>query len=207
MIASRNRKLALDEVLAEIAAAPNPPDAQLLRAWTAQYPEFADEIVEFATDWVEMEAAPSGAPLNDEDVDLVVNRTMSRVQAMLDAEERPASLTDLASDIRAAGYDFDAFQGAIGVDRSILDCLIARLVLPATLPARLVSALSVSLGRSLDAIRDYLRLPPQAAAAYRARTRPRNAQADFAMLVKHSALSDAEKERWLAEPPDPSLRE
>jgi hypothetical protein len=207
MTASRNRKLALDDVLAEIAAAPSPPDAQLLRAWMAKYPEFAAEIVEFATDWVEMEAAPSGPPVNDEDVDLVVNRTMSRVQAILDAEERPAALTDLPSDIRAAGYDLDAFQGAIGIDRSILDCLIARLVRPATLPARLVRTLADSLGRSLGAIRDYVRLPPQAATAYRARTRPQTAQADFAMLVQHSKLSDAEKERWLAEPPDPSLRE
>jgi hypothetical protein len=79
MTASRNRKLALDDVLAEIASAPTPPDAQLLRAWTAKYPEFATEIVEFATDWVEMEATAE-APVTDEDVDLVVNRTMSRVR-------------------------------------------------------------------------------------------------------------------------------
>jgi hypothetical protein len=115
MTASRNRKLALDDVLAEIASAPTPPDAQLLRGWTAKYPEFAAEIVEFATDWVEMEAATE-APVTDEDVDLVVNRTMSRVQALLDAGERPAALTDLAADIRAAGYDLDALQRVIGVD-------------------------------------------------------------------------------------------
>ena len=206
MTANRNRDLALDDVLAEIASAPTPPDAQMLRAWTVKYPEFAAEIVDFATDWVEMEAAVE-APVTDEDVDLVVNRTMSRVQALLDAGERPAVLADLAADMRAAGYDPEAFQRAIGIDRSILDCLVARLVRPATLPVRLVRALAEALGRSIEAIREYVRLPPQAATAYRARQRPATAQADFAMLVRHSQMSDADKERWLGEPPDPALRE
>jgi hypothetical protein len=122
MTASRNRKLALDEVLAEIAAAPNPPDAQLLRAWTAKYPEFAAEIVEFATDWVEMEATAE-APVTDEDVDLVVNRTMSRVQVLLDVGERPAALTVLAADIRDADYALERVKVVTGGARELVKIL------------------------------------------------------------------------------------
>jgi hypothetical protein len=207
MIADRNRKPSLDDVLTEVAAAPNPPDAGGLRAWAAKYPEFAAEIIDFATDWVEMEATGPKPVVTADDVDVVVNRTMSRVQMLLDDAERPTALTDLAADIGAAGHDLDSFQRAIGIDRSILDCLIARLVSPATVPSRLVQVLGAALNRSLERVYDYLRLPPQPVAAYKARKRPEVKQADFAMIVRHSQLSDAEKARWLAEPPDPTLRE
>ena len=114
MTADRNRKPTLDDVLTEIAAAPNPPDAESLHTWIAKYPEFGAAIVDFATDWVEMELDHIEHPVATEDVDLVVNRTMSRVQMMLDAAERPAALTDLAADIRAAGHDLNSFQRAVG---------------------------------------------------------------------------------------------
>jgi hypothetical protein len=207
MTADRNRKPTLDDVLTEIAAAPNPPDARDLRAWTAKYPEFAAAIVDFATDWVEMESVHHKHAVTTEDVDLVVNRTMSQIQMMLDAAERQAALTDLAADIRAAGHDLDSFQRAVGIDRSMLDCLIVRLVTPVTVPSQLVRALAGELNRSIERVRDYLRLPPQPVAAYKARKRPEVRQADFAVIVRHSQLSDAEKSRWLAEPPDPALRD
>jgi len=207
MIADRNRKPSLDDVLTEIAAAPNPPDARELRAWTGKYPEFAAAIIDFATDWVEMESAQTEHPVTAEDVDLVVNRTMSRVQMMLDAAERPTALTDLAADIRAAGHDLDSFQRAAGIDRSMLDCLIARLVTPMTVPRQLVQTLAGTLNRSIDRVRDYLRLPPQPVVAYKARKRPEVRQADFAVIVRDSQLPDVEKARWLAEPPDPALQD
>lgn len=207
MTANVQHRLTLNEVLDEIATASNPPDEQMLRAWTVKYPDFAAEIVEFATDWVATEVARPDHIVPAEEVDLVVNRTMSRVQAMLDAAERPETLTDLAADIRAAGHDFDSFQRAVGIDRSILDCLIARLIKSATVPVQLVHALAGTLNRSLNSVRDYLRLPPQLVAAYKARARPEVRQVDFATLVEQSQLSDAEKARWLADPPDPVLRE
>ncbi len=207
MTANQNRRPALDDVLADIAAAPSPPDAQILRALTAKHPEFAAEIVEFATDWVEMETARSEHVVMAEDVDVVVNRTMSRVQAMLDAAERPEIVTDLTADIRAAGYDIDSFQRAVGIDRSILDCLISRLIKPATVPGRLVHVLAEALNQTIERVRDYLRLPPQQVTAYKARKRPEVKQADFAFLVQHSGLSSSEKARWLAEGPDPALQE
>ena len=196
----------LDAILDEFAGLPNPPDAETLRTWLQRYPQFADEIIDFATDWVEMEAAPVLQPSSDE-VDVVVNRTMSRVQALLDAAERPEKLTDLAADIRAAGHDLETFQRIVGIDRSMLDTIIAHLVRPATVPALLTRSISVAIGRSIDTVRDYMCLPPVLGAAHRSRGRPQASQIDFSLLVKHSQLSEAEKRGWLAEPPDRVLKE
>jgi len=206
MTAKTNRKPDLEDVLDELAGLPGPPDATTLRAWTEAYPEFAREIVAFATDWVAMEAAHGERIVTAEDVDLVVNRTMSRVQAVLDAE-RQESVTDLSADIRATGHDFDSFEQSVGIDRSILDSLIARVVKPSTIPALLVCSVAAALNRPLDHLRDYFRLPAQLAGAHKSRTRPAATQVDFAMLVRHSKLPDPEKDRWLKEPPDPALQD
>ena len=102
MTAKEIHNVTLEEVLNEIATAASPPDAQALRIWTARYPQFAHEIVHFATDWIEFESADGDNPLTceDEEVDRVVNRTMSRVQQLLDAADRPSTMTDLAAAIR-----------------------------------------------------------------------------------------------------------
>ena len=197
----------LDEVLDEIATAPIPPDAKCLRAWTAKYPAFANTIVDFVTDWIEMDLVPADLPPSEEAVDAAVSRTMSRVQSLLDEADRAAPLTDLARDIRSAGHDFASFERTVGIDRSILDCLISRLVRPATIPGRLIQSIAATLNRSVDHIRDYLRLPLQTSAAFKARRRPVPRQADFGDIVRGSRLPDADKSRWLAEPPDPALRD
>jgi hypothetical protein len=207
MTASSNRKLQLDEVLDEFAGLSSPPDAATLREWTKEYPEYARELVAFATDWVAMDAARVDRVVTSDDVDVVVNRTMSRVQAVLDAAERPEALTDLGADIVAAGHDFESFQRSVGIDRSMLDSLVMRLAKPATLPALLVRLVADALNRPLDSLRGYFRLPAQLAGAHKSRTRPVPTQVDFAMLVQHSQLSDMEKDRWLKEPPDPGLQD
>jgi len=201
-----DEKISLDDVLAEIAALPAPPDGEQLRAWISSYPQFKAEIVDFATAWIEMEANPSAYEEKREDVDVVVNRTMSRVQQILDEAKRSPSLKDLLADIKAAGHDLESFQRAVGIDRSMLTCLAERMIRPATIPLRLVTAMAEALGRTAEVVRDYLRLPPQPAAAFKARKRPEPKQDDFAVIVKSAELPEPQKARWLTEPLDPSLR-
>lgn len=82
MIANPNRKPTLEDVLTEIAALSTPPNAEHLRSWMGRYPEFKAEIVDFVTDWIELEAVKTTHEVTQEEVDLVVNRTMSRVQQL-----------------------------------------------------------------------------------------------------------------------------
>lgn len=196
----------LDDVLTEIRELGTPPAGDQLRAWMRRYPEFKKEIVEYVTAWVDMESrpVPEVAP---EVVNRVVSRTMSRVQQLLDEAERPQTMQDISAEITAAGYSVESFQRTLGIDHSILTSLAERLVRPATIPARLVRDIADALHRSLDAVRDYFRLPPRLAAAHKARKQPTAKQIDFAYLIEHAMLPEPEKQKWLAEPPDPVLQE
>jgi hypothetical protein len=207
MIASSGRRASLDDVLARLAALPAPPDARQLRGWMSQYPEHKASIVTFVTDWIEMEAAKVSHEVTTDDINLVVNRTMSRVQQLLDEGKRPAAIENLATDIVAAGHDLDSFQRAVGIDRSMLTALIERMVRPATVPLRLVTTMADALRRSIEHVRAYLRLPPQPSAAYKARKRPEPRQVDFSFLVDYAELSDSDKASWRAEAPDPALQD
>jgi hypothetical protein len=207
MIASSHQRLSLDDVLAEIAALPAPPNAQELRGLMGKYPEFKASIIEFVTDWIEMEASKVPHHVTTEEVDLVVNRTMSRVQQLLDAEQRPGPIADLAADITAAGYDLASFQRAVGIDLSILTCVAERKVRPASMPLRLIADMATALRRNIEHVRNYVRLPPELATAHKARKQPQLAQVDFAFLVEHADLPRSDKVRWLAEAPDPALQD
>lgn len=207
MIARPSHKPGLEDVLDELAGLDGPPDAATLRRWTERYPEFAREIVGFTTDWVAMDAARAAHVVSAEEVDLVVNRTMSRVQTMLDAGEQPSALTDLAAEIHDTGKDLDAFQRQLGIDRSILDSLIKRLAKPSTMPTCLIRSIADSLNRSMSQVRDYFRLPPLLAGAHKSRARPAPMQVEFSMLVRYSSLPEPDKNRWLVEPVDPELQD
>jgi hypothetical protein len=207
MIARSNSKVSLDDVLAKLAALPAPPDAQQLRGWMSEYPEYRASIITFVTDWIEMEAAKVPHEVTTEETNRVVNRTMSRVQQILDEADRPQTIQDLSADIAAAGHTPESFQRTLGIDHSILACLAEHMVRPATIPMRIVRGTSETLHRGLDAVRDYFRQPLQLAAAHKARKRPESKQVDFAYLVAHADLPESEKAKWLAEPPDPLLQE
>lgn len=207
MTANPSRNPSLDEVLEAIAAMPEPPNSAGLRMWIDQYPQFKAEIIDFSTDWVEMDAAQAPYEVTEDGVSLVVNRTMSRVQQELDAARRETSITDLSAEIRAAEYDADSFQRAIGVDHSIFGCLLDRLVRPATIPFVLIEAIAERLHRGPDSVRAYFRLSPRLQGVYKSRKKPAARQVDFAEVLATADLSEADRARWRAEAPDPRLQE
>jgi hypothetical protein len=205
MNAKSDNKPDLEAVLDEFASLSGPPDAATLNAFIADHPQFERELIEFATDWVATDAARHRQPVTAALVDSIVNRTMSRVQSMMDEADRSPEIVDLAADIKAAGHDLESFQRAVGIDRTILDGLIDRLVIPATLPARLVTMAAAALKRSADQFREYVLIPPRLAAANKSRGRPSATQAEFQIFVRDSGLPEEDRTRWLAEPPDPKL--
>jgi hypothetical protein len=207
MTAKTERKHSLDDALTEITALGAPPAGDQLREWMRRYPEFKKDIIDYVTAWVDMEARPAVPAPTPEAINRVVNRTMSRVQQLLDETGRPQAIHDLSAEIAAAGHTPESFQRTLGIDHSILTSLAERLVRRATIPLRLVREIAETLHRSLDAVRDYFRLPPQLAAAHKARKQPKATQVDFSYLVTHAQLPEPDKAKWLAEAPDPDLQE
>ena len=166
----------LDDVFTEISALSAPPTGDTLREWLQRYPAFKEDITNFVAAWIDMESRATSHDVTNEQIDRVVNRTMSRVQQILDESERSAPMTDLTREIDSAGYTFESFQRSLGTDASILSCLADRMIRPSTIPLRLVRSCAELLLRSIDAVREYLRLPPQLASAYKARRQPEAVQ-------------------------------
>jgi hypothetical protein len=194
----------LEEVLQEFIAGGAAPTAEHIHEWINRYPQFAREIIAFATTWVEVDYAPPGDPIKVSDIDQAVNRTMSRLQSLLFEEEaaaKTAEIRDFVTIIKAAGYELESFEPAIGVDRSILTCLIERLILPKTIPVRLIASIATILRLSIDTVRNYFAEPPRSHAAHKARQKPVIRQVSFADAVRDSTLPEQDKRRWLAEIP------
>jgi hypothetical protein len=207
MNAKSERQYSLDEVLTEIRALGTPPAGDELRTWLNRHPTFKRDIIDYVTAWVDVESRAELPDPPPEVVNRVVSRTMSRVQQLIDEADRQQAIQDLSAEIASAGHSLDSFQRALGIDYSILTSLVARLVRPATIPARLVREIAEALHRQIDAVRDYFRLPPLLAAAHKARKRPAARQVDFSYLIEHAELPEPDKQRWLAEAPDPVLQE
>ncbi len=192
----------LDDVLQQLIASGAAPTAEHVREWIKRYPQFSREIIAVATTWIEVDNAPPGDPIEASDIDRVVNRTMSRIQSLLFEEEvaaKTAEIRDFVAVIKAAGHDLDSFERAIDVDRSILTCLIERLIQPTTIPGRLITRMAEILRLSIDAVQNYLAGPPKSQAAHRAKQKPVIQQVSFAEAVRGSTLPEQDKMRWLAE--------
>jgi len=206
MTAKPNRRPTLDEVLADIATLPAAPVGSDLREWINRYPQFKTEIIDFVTDLADMETFAAPVTTTNDEVDLIVNRTMSRVQQIMDEEKQTSPLTDLLMDIKAAGHDLDSFQRQVGIDRSLLTCLANRFVRPSTIPYLLISLIATALNRRIEAVREYFLLPMQInAAAYKSKKPPRPQQQDFSVLIGYADLDEIKKSEWLSQPPDPEL--
>lgn len=202
MNATNKKSPSLDEVLDEIASRATTPNALQLRELTGKYPQFKKEIIDFVTDLAAMDIAPSGDELSTDDVDLIVDRAVSRVNQMLFDSQKAKVLTDLYADIKASGHDTDSFRSLIGVDHSLLDCLANRLVRPGSVPRRLVETMAAVLRREADNVRAFLAMPPVAATAYKSKAKPAVRQMEFNELVEHADLPETEKQAWLGEEAD-----
>src|ERR1700735_1406168 len=206
MTAKLNRQPTLDEVLADIVTLQAPPVRSDLREWINHYPQFKTEIIDFVTDWADMETFAAPVIPTEDEVDLIVNRTMSRVQQIMDEETQRAPLTDLLTDIKAVGYDFESFQRQVGIDRSLLTCLANRFVRPSTIPSLLITLIATALNRRIETVRKYFLLPIQInSAAYKSKSAPKPHQQDFSVLVGYADLEESKKSEWISQPSDPEL--
>lgn len=203
-------KATLDEVLNEFVAEYEKPTVEALEKWAGLYPQFRRELVNFAAAWAEQIALPPAQELTAEEEGRLVERAMSHVQNVAfsrgqrtgprEAGDRP--IGSLTGEAKKAGMSAQEFAKACGLDLVLITKLNGRQIMPVSIPSRLVSHIARLLGRSVEAVVEFLSRPPQALAgkAFLSRKKPQSPrQQSFADAVRASSLSDAEKARWLDE--------
>ena len=188
----------LDAVLDGISALEAIPDQETIRSLIDQYPQYRSEIIDFVTDWIEMEATLPKHPVSESDINSVVNRTMSRVQAMLREEDESPPIESLVQAIEASGNSLESFVRQVGIDRTMLTSINSRRILLETVPKRLLQRIADVIGISLRALMAYLERPPRQANAYMSTKPPSVERVKFSEVVRESTLTEDEKRRWLA---------
>jgi len=176
----------------------------VLAEWIARYPDYSDELTEWAVAFHSGELDAYDAPAESGGE---VSGYAAGLIAALIAEPLPASSVpkSLIAAAKEAGLNVGQLAARIRVDRTVLRKLENRLLSTATVPQILIDALADALNRSAGQIRAYLALPPQLAsgAQYRAATAPvleGVTQQSFAdALMSAAEISAEDRAYWLAQ--------
>lgn len=187
-----------DEALAEFIDHGG-DDPETLRDWVERYPELIDDLVGIAVaaefSGGLLPTADEVAPLrrNSEEDSELAKRISAHMGEARDAEARPSAKGILRA-ARNLGMMPSALASALGVGLSVITKLDRRLVIPETVPARLVAAIARQLKRSYRDVAEYLLQPPtlSANASYRSNSLP-------SLIVREDAdagQSSAEEGRW-----------
>ena len=200
----------LDDALNTFVQQNDRPTAENVQEWVNRYPQFRQDLVEFAAVWAEQLVLPPAEEIGAEAEKLLVDRAMSHVLNVAysrDVQTRDEAASDdpvdsLTQDAQRAGFSPLQLGKACGLDIGLLSKLNNRQILPATIPAKLIRLLADHLHKTIAAIKAYFAKPPVAATgkAFLARGKPTyTGQQRFADAVRLSSLSDEEKTRWLNE--------
>lgn len=206
---SQNEKPTLDDVLNEFVATHEKPTAEALESWAARYPQFRNELIDFAASWIEQLVLPPAPELSVEEEKRLMDRAMSHVQNVVFKRDKSRasqiedrSISSLTGEAQRAGMDGQEFAQGCELDLALVTKLNNRQIKPLSIPALLVDCIARLLETSAEAVAEYLARPPRALGgrAFLARGKPQRAeQQSFAEAVRTSSLGKAEKARWLDE--------
>ena len=200
----------LDDALNTFVAANDRPTAGTVQEWVNRYPQFRDDLVEFAAFWAEQLVLPPAAEIGAEAEKVLVDRAMSHVLNVAysrDVETQQQAASDgpvrsLMQDAQRAAMKPLQLARVCGLDLGLLSKLNHRQIQPWTIPAELISILAEQLHKTTAALTTYFAGPPLAAAGktFLSSSKPTSTgQQNFTDAVRGSSLSDADKARWLNE--------
>ncbi len=198
----------LDDVLDELLAAGERPDADVLEEMVGRYPRYAAELTDFAVEWALQDLLPEDAPApaGAGEATSAVPAAMRRFRRRLDELDRARAAGE------AAGRDAEPFAGrdaaeltrvaaALGLDKTLMAKLRDRKIVAETIPGALVDGLAAELEVGAGVLAAYFAAPAgvHAGASFKAARAPEaGAKETFAEAVRRSFLGDGAKARWLA---------
>jgi hypothetical protein len=217
MSTHNDQRRELDDVLTGYLAA-GAMDSDSLRQWIEHYPEYEQELTDFAMAWMLSESLPvppGAAQVTDS---RLVERGMQAVQQLLTKKQQPESAALLASssaaeqisglmaEARARGLRPRQFVQVTGLGDALLAKLDRRLIRFASIPNEVIERIASALQRDLDSVRQYLQQAPSFAttAAYRAEQAPQLAEPEdfFAAAASDSTMSAAQRAHWQSLAPE-----
>ncbi|HEY2593922.1 MAG TPA: hypothetical protein VGK33_08480 [Chloroflexota bacterium] len=191
----------LEDVLNDFAAALEDSGGgyALLRDWTARYPEYAQQLAEFAADeTLERYAAATPAAVDDERLLQVALDAAQGVLERARAERPPvvvaqAALPGLMARAREVGLNIRELADRSQLSVTLVGLLDRRLVRFASIPREVVDALATALQTQAASVAQYLQQGPSFApsASFRAEAAPElPPQQDFAEAVRQDPTLD-----------------
>ncbi|MDE0198414.1 MAG: hypothetical protein OXK78_09480 [Caldilineaceae bacterium] len=196
----------LEDVLDAYVAFDSGPN-EPLDEWIRRYPEYEQEIIEFAANWSLMKSMPPTPDAEEVDQDTLVLRGMSVVQNLLhtkfseDDSEPVVPFASLIEEGQACGLDPNQFARAAGLGILLLRKLDRRLIRYASIPQGVIEGLAAAIHSKAAVVAAYLQQGPTFATAAEHRSEQAPAltdQEDFFDAVHADRTIDPEHAaRWL----------
>jgi hypothetical protein len=208
-MSNQHEQIALDDVLDAFMASVEYPDHAALTAWVRRYPQYAQELTEFAASWGLMEILP---PVTDNDTvseETRVLRGLSIVQNILHEQrqspvqaEAGAPLSSLISAAKRHGMSAFELADRAELSAPLISKLDRRLIIPASIPSEAHIVLADALQQNVTTINWYLQQPPIFAprALHHSKQAPViDRQEDFFDAIrKDLAITEERRQRWMA---------
>ncbi len=212
----RNEELTLDDVLDLFLAASEQSGQDALDEWVARYPQFENEIREFAA-YNKIDAGIPDPEYTEEEKQVLEARAVSVVQNILYEHGHPKALSEECHSAEAADetitgildeaerqqFTIESFAEQTNLSEGIIWTLDSQQVRYETIAIKAVENIAAVLGKLISTIKRYLRLPMQPAYShYKAQQAPEaQPMCDFAEVVQMDEdLTDEQRRYWLSQP-------
>ena len=178
-----------------------------LEQWIQRYPQYEQELTDFAVSWSLMESMPSGSNAKEIDEEVLILRGMSLVQNIL--HERPSGvgqrlgppIESLSTEGRAQGFDLQQLAQVAGLGIITFRKIDRRLIRYSSIPQVLIDDIAGAIAREKTDITTYLQQGPTlvAAAEHRSEQPPALAEPEgfFDAVRNDPTVSSTDLARWL----------
>lgn len=197
----------LEDVLDAFIASGADPNGGSLAEWIQRYPEYTDELTEFAVNLSLLDTLPTSPDAEKIEAGTLVLRGMSILQNLLYRQEQASvvptavPLTSIVNEGKVHGLTLRQLAQAAGLGELVVSKLERRRIRFASIPREAIEAMAAAIHRDVESLVRYLQQGPAfaPAAQHRAEQAPQLREEDFATAVQNDpTMSPEERAHWLA---------
>lgn len=195
----------LGDVLEEFMTSVERPDRDNLESYVRSYPQYAEELAEFAGQWLLLDVVPNeGAPQpgNQERAQALtaMERLRSRLREIEALGEYGGKTVRLENPFEGKSPTYlKSIASKLTLDTTLMAKIKNRLVKASTVPQNLVALLAEELDVLVTVMQAWLKAPPRLQGArFKAEGKPDTSYKEsFREAVRRSTLNEQNKRKWL----------